>query len=91
MCVEDTRCAFDDEPVQFLRSNRFPESLAKPVQEIENERFFDLNFFMGAFQTSNSPRLVVGGENPTGHRRNKQSEEKSRPHDAGPAYFEDVL
>src|SRR4029453_17838552 len=79
--VANARCPFDDEPMQFLRSNGSAEGFAKPVQKIKNQSFFDLNFLMRAFQPSNSTRLVVSRKNPSGHRRQKQSEEKSRPHD----------
>src|SRR4029453_8549237 len=81
VCVQNARCPFDDEPVQFLRPNGFAEGFAKPVQEIKNQGFFDLNFLMGAFQPPNSPSLPVGGKNPPGDRRHQQSEEESRPHD----------
>ena len=83
MCVENARCPLDDEPMQFLRSNGSAEGFAEPVQKIKNQSFFDLNFLMGALQSSNSPRLVIGGKNPPGDRRQKQPEEKSRPHDGG--------
>jgi hypothetical protein len=53
--VQNTRSAFDDEPVQLLRPNGFLESLAEAVQKIEDKRFLDLNFFMRALQPSNPP------------------------------------
>src|SRR5436190_22652258 len=81
MGIENAGCSFDDESVQFLGSNGFTEGFAEPVQEINNQAFFDLNFLVGAFQPSNSQGLVVCGDNPPGDRRQKQSEEKSRPHD----------
>ena len=90
VCVQNTRGALDDEPMQFLGSNRFPKRFAQTVQEIEDERFLDLNFLMRALQPANSPRLEISSDNPPGERRDKQSKEKSRPHCAGPAYFEDV-
>ena len=80
VCIENARSALDDEPMQFLRSNRFPEGFAQTVQEIEDERFLDLDFLMRALQPANPPRLEVGSDNPPGHRRDKQSKEKSRPH-----------
>ena len=83
MRIQNTCRPLDDEPVQFLRSDGFAESFSEPMQEIENEGLFDLNFLMGAFQCSNPLPLVVGGKDPPGHRRQKQSEKKSRPHHAG--------
>ena len=88
--VENARSALDNEPMEFLRSNGFPERFAEAVQEIENERFFDLDLLMRTLEPANPPCLEVGGNNPPGNRRDKQSEEKSRPHDQGPVYFEDV-
>jgi hypothetical protein len=61
--------------MQFLRSDRFSESLAQSVQEIEDERFLDLDFLMRALQLANSPRLQPGGSDPSGHRRDKQSKQ----------------
>src|SRR5262249_3357230 len=80
--VENARSAFDDEPMQFLRPNGLSEGFAKTVQKIENKRFFDLNFFMRPFQTSNAPYLETSSHNPSSDGRNKQSEKKSRPHHA---------
>ncbi len=90
VCVENARRALDDEPVQFMRSNGFAKGFAEPVQKIENKCFLDLNFLMRAFQRANPLPLGVGSKNPPGHRREKQSEEKGRPHEQGPAYFEGV-
>jgi hypothetical protein len=44
--VENAGSAFDDEPVEFLRSNCLAEGFAKAVQEIENERLLDLDLLM---------------------------------------------
>jgi hypothetical protein len=76
--------------MQFLRSNCSAERFAQPVEEIENERLLDLNLLMRALQSANSPTLEIGSYTPPGQRRDKQSKEKSRPHCARPAYFEDV-
>jgi hypothetical protein len=68
--------------VQLLRPNGLSKGFAETVQKIENKCFLDLNFFMRAFQLSNPPYLKPSGNNPSGDRREKQSEKKSRPHHA---------
>ena len=83
MCIENTRCTLHDEPMQIVGANRFAKSFSEPVEEVEDKGFFDLNFFVRAFQRANTPPLGVGGENPSGHGRQKQSEEKNRPRHAG--------
>ena len=80
--VQNARGPLNNEPVQFLRSNGLPERFAETVQEIENERFLDLDLLVRTFQLANPPCLEAGGNNPSGNRRDKQSEEKSRPHRA---------
>jgi hypothetical protein len=44
--VENARSAFDNKPVEFLRSNGLSECFAKTVQEIEDERLLDLDLLM---------------------------------------------
>ena len=80
--VQNARGALNNEPVQFLRSNGFSEGFAQTMQEIENQRFLDLDLLVRTFQSANPPCLEAGGDNPSGNRRDKQSEEKSRPHRA---------
>ena len=60
------------------------------MEEIEDERLLDLNLLMRALQSPNSSSLQIGSDTPPSQRRDKQSEEKSRPHWQRPAYFEDV-
>jgi hypothetical protein len=60
------------------------------MEEIEDECLLDLNLLMRALQSANSPGLEISSDTPPGQRRDKQSKEKSRPHFARPAYFEDV-
>src|ERR1700746_1682041 len=83
VCVQNACSTFDNEPMKFLRPNGLPESFAETVQKIENERFLDLDLLMRTLQRANPPRLEIGGKNPSANRRDKQSEEKSRPHRAG--------
>ena len=80
MRVQHTRRAFDDQAVQFLRSNRLAKCFPKTVQKIEDECFLDLNLFMRTLQDSNPAYLKPGGKNPSGYRRYKQPEKKIRPH-----------
>ena len=60
VCIENTRGPLDDEPVQLIRPNSIAKSFSKPVEEIENKSFFDLNFLMRTFQSSNPPDLRIG-------------------------------
>jgi hypothetical protein len=46
--VQDSSCALNDQTMQIVRLNRFPKRFTKTVQEIENQRFFDLDFFLGS-------------------------------------------
>jgi len=48
------------------------------MQKIEDKRFLHLNFFMRALQPSNPPYLKPSGNDPSGDRRDKQSEKKNR-------------
>ena len=90
VCVENAHGPLHNESMQFLRSNCSPERFAQAVEEIEDECLLDLNLLMRALQSANSPTLEIGSDTPPGQRRDKQSKEKSRPHCARPAYFEDV-
>src|ERR1044072_929884 len=80
MRVQNTRCTFDDQPVQLLRSNSLAKCFTEAVQKIEDECLLDLNFFMRTLQTSNTPYLKPRGKNPSGYRRYKEPEKKIRPH-----------
>jgi hypothetical protein len=60
--VENTRGALDDQPVQLLRPNGLSKGFAETMQKIENKRFLDLNFFMGALQPSDPPNLKPSGK-----------------------------
>ncbi len=90
VCVQNAHGPLHNESMQFLGSNCSPERFAQPVEEIEDERLLDLNLLMRALQSANSPRLEIGSDTPPSEGRDKQSKEKSRPHCATPAYFEDV-
>src|SRR5262249_53543867 len=57
VCIENTHGSFNNEAMQFLRSNRLAKGLAQTMQEIKDEGFLDLNFLMRAFKPPNSPRL----------------------------------
>ena len=80
--VENARSSLHNEPMQFLGSNGLPKSFTETVQKIENERFLDLDLLVRTLQHPNPPRLEVDGKNPSYNRRDKESEEKSRPHRA---------
>src|SRR5262245_60338633 len=90
VCVKNAHGPLHNESMQFVRANCPPERFSQPVEEIEDQRFLDLNLFMRTLQSANSPTLEIDSDTPTSQRRDKQSEEKSRPHYGGPAYFEDV-
>jgi hypothetical protein len=54
---------------------------AEPVQKIKDERLFDLDFFLGAFELPDALHLQAPAESPDDERRNEQAEEKRCPHD----------
>src|ERR1041384_4351993 len=80
--VQNARSALDNKPVQFLGPDGLPKGFAEAMQKIENQRFLDLDLLVRTLQDSNPPRLEIGAKNPSANRRNKESEEKSRPHRA---------
>ena len=82
--IENARGAFDDKPMQIVRPDRFGKRFTEPMQEIENERFFDLDFLIGTLQHPDAALLPLSGVDPSGNRGQKESGEKNRPHD-GPA------
>ena len=51
------------------------------MKEIEDERFLDLDFFLGTFERADPPRLHKRGENPPDQARDEQPEKKRWPHD----------
>ncbi len=82
--VENAGRAFDNQPMQVVGPDRFAEGFAESVQEIEDQRFLDLNLLLRTFQRPNAPRHAPSGKNPARQRRDQQPEEKDWPHD-GPA------
>ena len=78
--VEDTRRSFDNQSMQVIGPDRFAEGFPQPVQEIEDERFLDLDFFFRAFQRPYPPGLSLRGVDPPRDGREQESEEKDRPH-----------
>jgi hypothetical protein len=46
VCVKNAHSPLYNESMQFLRSNCTSERFAQPVEEIEDERFLDLNLLM---------------------------------------------
>ena len=68
--VENPGCAFHNETVQVRRADGFAKRFAKSVEEIEDERFFDLDFFVRALELADADALPPPGEKPAGERRN---------------------
>ena len=75
------RRSLDNQPVQIVRLDRFTKGLPQPVQEIEDEGFFDLDLFLRALESMNFASLAKGGESPTQNREGQGREEKAWPHD----------
>ena len=57
--IENARGAFDDKPMQIVRPDRFGKRFTEPMQEIENERFFDLDFLIGTLQHPDAALLPL--------------------------------
>src|SRR5205823_11765039 len=68
--VENPGCAFHNETVQVRRADGFAKRFAKSVEEIEDECFFDLDFFVRALELVDADTLPPPGEKPAGERRN---------------------
>ena len=66
--------------MQIVRANRLAERLAQPVQEIEDERFLDLDFFLRTFEQPDAPAKQDRGINPAGNGYEQQPAENNRPH-----------
>ena len=81
MGIENAGRSFDDQPVQIVRLDRFTEGFPQPVQEIEDEGFFDLDLFLRPLESMNFASLPKGGESPTQNRKGQGREEKAWPHD----------
>ena len=65
MGIENPRRSLDNQPVQIVRPDRFTEGFPQPVQEIEDEGFFDLDLFLRPLESMNFASLPKGGESPT--------------------------
>ena len=81
LCVEDAGRSFDNQSVQIRRPDCFAESLAQPVQEIENQGLLDLNFFLRMFQPANASALSHQRINPRSQTHDQQPEENGWPHE----------
>jgi hypothetical protein len=79
--VENADATLDNQTVEIVRANDIVEGLAESVQEIEDEIFFDLNFFVRALEHPDAPALPLIGNEPAEKRGNKQPEEK-KTHEA---------
>ena len=67
--------------MQIVRPNDIAKGFAETVKEIENEIFFDLNFFIRALEHPDAPALPLIGNEPAEKRGNKQPEEE-KTHEA---------
>ena len=72
--IEHPRRAFHDQAVQIRGANRFREGFTEPVEKIEDERFFDLDFFLRAFELADADPLLPPSEGPTRERCDQQAE-----------------
>src|ERR1700737_5509120 len=83
LCVEHARRSFDNQSMQICRPDCFTESLAKSVQEIENQRLLDLNFFLRTFQPANASAQAQQGINPSDQTRDQNQKEKGGTQEDG--------
>src|SRR5207248_4927622 len=77
LSIENTRCSFDNQAVQIGRPDRFAESFTKAVQEIEDQRLLDLDFFLRALQPANAASLSQQGVHPQPKAADQQPNEDS--------------
>ena len=87
MRIENSRRALDDQAVEIGRPDGFRKGRAEPVEEIEDQRLFDLDLFVRPLQLRDSPALDKPGGEPSDQACDKQPEEKRWPHASGPDYF----
>jgi hypothetical protein len=80
MGIENTARSFDNQTMEIARPNRFAERFSQAVQEIEDQRFLDLDLLLGALQRANASELGAGREEPAGQRREQEHEENGWPH-----------
>ena len=65
--------------MQISGANGFRKGLAQPVEKIEDERLFDLNFLFRALELADANALPPPSEEPSRERRDEQPEEKNWP------------
>src|SRR5207249_10427793 len=66
--------------VQSCRPDRFGKCFSQPVQKIEDERFLDLNLFLGALELANPVALPLPSDKPARETRSQQPKKNNRPH-----------
>ncbi len=74
--VENAGRTLDDQPVKIVRPDDIAKSFTEAVEEIEDEVFLDLNFFLRAFELPDAPALALIGDEPADERGDEQPEEK---------------
>ena len=67
--------------MQISRPNRFAKSLAESMKKIEDQCFFDLDFFLRTLESPNASALTQQGVNPHSKARDQQPEENIWPHE----------
>jgi hypothetical protein len=60
--------------VEIRGADRFGKRFTKAVEKIEDERFLDLDFFLGALQLADAQALLPPGKTPARKRRDEQAE-----------------
>ena len=81
MGIENPRGSLDNQPVQIVRLDRFTKGFSQPVQEVEDEGFFDLDLFLRPLEGMNFASLPKGGKNPSQSREGQGRKEKTWPYD----------
>ena len=74
--IEDADRAFDDQAMQIMRPNDIAKGFAEAVEEIEDEIFLDLDFFVRAFEAADAPALPLISQQPADERSDEQPEKK---------------
>ena len=80
MRIENARRPFHDQAMKVVRPDRFPKRFAESVQEIENQRLFDLDFLFRPLEHVDAARERPHAQGPPDQRRYEQREKENWPH-----------
>jgi len=71
MCVENSGCSFNNQAVQIRGADCLGKCLSQAVQEVENQRFLDLNLFFRTLELANPVAQLLPREKPSRETRDQ--------------------